>query len=270
MQRYSKQVKEFIATNVAGKTTKELTELVNEKLGTDFTEAKMKSYKSNNKLKSGTFRGKPPGYSDKYPKEIYDFIEENANGRSTQELTDLVNDKYRKKYTTGQIRAFKKNHKISSGIDCRFQKGNVPQNKGIKGIYHSGCEVGWFKKGNIPHNHKPVGSERIDSKDGYTLIKTAEPNKWELKHKVIYESKFGKLPEGYIVTFLDGDKSNIEIDNLEAITMAESLELTRSGLRFDDANFTRTGILITKIKRNNFEHKNEIKKKECNHYEERK
>lgn len=31
----------------------------------------------------------------------------------------------------------------------------------------------------FPSNHKPVGSERIDSKDGYVLIKVAEPRTWK-------------------------------------------------------------------------------------------
>ena len=43
-----------------------------------------------------------------------------------------------------------------------------------------------FAKGNVPPNHRPVGSERI-SKDGYIEVKVAEPNKWRLKQRVVYE-----------------------------------------------------------------------------------
>ncbi len=37
-----------------------------------------------------------------------------------------------------------------------------------------------FAKGNVPPNHRPVGSERI-SKDGYIEVKVAEPKQVEIK-----------------------------------------------------------------------------------------
>ncbi len=50
----------------------------------------------------------------------------------------------------------------------------------MKGIVFKGSEKGWFEKGHISKNHKPIGSERINVA-GYIEIKTAEPNKWELR-----------------------------------------------------------------------------------------
>jgi hypothetical protein len=75
MRRYPKEIHEFIAENVKGRTTAELTTLVNEKFGPLFTEGKMKSYKGNHKLKSGTPVGLPAGGPTKlYPKQVRDFI----------------------------------------------------------------------------------------------------------------------------------------------------------------------------------------------------
>ena len=48
---------------------------------------------------------------------------------------------------------------------------------------------------------------------------------------------------------------NCTLENLELITMAESLELTRSGLRSTDPNYTETGILVVKVKRAIFDKK---------------
>ena len=71
-----------------------------------------------------------------------------------------------------------------------------------------------FKKGDIPSNKKPIGSERI-IKDGYTEIKVAEPNKWESpKHRVIWEKVNGKISKGYALVFADGNKQNFGLDNL--------------------------------------------------------
>ena len=41
-----------------------------------------------------------------------------------------------------------------------------------------------------------VGSERVDNREGYIKIKIKEPDKWESKHKFIYESHYGKIEKG--------------------------------------------------------------------------
>lgn len=249
MRKYPEEVHNFIKDNVKGSTTKELVELVNLKFGKLFTEEKMKSYKANHKLKSGTPGGIPAGRpTDLYPEEIQRFIKENHVGNGPKDMMRLLNNIFGTSYTHMQMKAYYKNRHISSGLTGYFNKGNVPQNKGQKGYHSPGCEKGWFLKGNIPINHKPVGSERVDV-NGYTLIKTAEPNVWSLKHKIIWEEKNGKVPEGHVLTFLDGDKSNITLDNITLITMAESLELTRSGLRSKNPEYTKTGILIVKVRK---------------------
>ena len=107
----------------------------------------------------------------------------------------------------------------------QFPKGNVPWNKGKKGIQIGGKET-QFKKGHVPHNHRSLNQERIDE-DGYTYIKIQEPGKWVLKHRHIYEQHYGKLEPHMIVTFRDKNISNFDIDNLEAITKVENMERNR-------------------------------------------
>lgn len=263
MRRYPDEVHKFIAENVKGRTTKELVELVNAKFGQLFTESKMKSYKTNHKLKSGTPCGSPAGRpTNLYPEEIRNFIEEKHTGIGPKDMAELLNKTFGTSYTQTQMKSYYGNNDINSGLTGYFYKGHTPANKGMRGYHAPGSEKGWFKKGQEPINHKPVGSERVDV-DGYTLIKTEEPNVWIPKHKVIWEEKNGKVPEGHVLTFLDGDKSNITLDNLELITMAESLELTRSELRSENPEFTKTGILIVKVKTTS--NKLKKRKKEANH-----
>lgn len=248
MRRYPEKVHQYIAQNVEGRTTKELVELVNAEFGSIFTESKIKAYKKNHKLKSGTPGGVPAGKATNlYPEAIQKFIKENLAGVGPKEMAELLNENFGTSYTISQMKAYYGNRHLDSGVKGHFPKGNVPANKGKKGQYPAGCEKSWFMPGHTPVNHKPVGSERIDNKDGYTLVKIAEPNVWSLKHKVIWEEKYGKIPEGHVLTFLDENKSNITLENLGLITMAESLALTRGQLRSSNPDFTKTGILIVKV-----------------------
>ena len=246
--KYSEEVKKFIAENVPGVTTKDLVVLVNAEFGLDFTESKMKSYKTNHKLKSGTPTGISAGKPSKqYPEEIRKFIIESYVSVGPKDMAELLNNTFGTSYTHTQLKGYYANHKLNSGITGFYPKGHVPANKGKKGHHAPGSEKGWFQKGHIPVNHRQVGSERVDT-DGYVWIKVKEPNVWYPKHKVIWEAENGNVPDGYVITFLDGNKENIQLDNLALITMAESLELTRSRLRYDNGELTKTGILITKVK----------------------
>ena len=97
-----------------------------------------------------------------------------------------------------------------------------------------------FKKGNVPANIKPLGHERIDAKDGYIWIKVAEedpytgfPTRYKLKHYHIWEQENGPVPDGFILRFIDGDKTKIELDNLMLVSMAVNLRLNKHG--YNDA-----------------------------------
>jgi hypothetical protein len=106
-----------------------------------------------------------------------------------------------------------------------FPKGNIPWNKGMKGLQIGG-EQTQFKKGTIPPNHRPVGSTRIDE-EGYTSIKIAEPRKWVLLHRHLYEQEHGKINRNEVIVFRDKNRSNFDINNLEKITMSENMERNR-------------------------------------------
>lgn len=76
-----------------------------------------------------------------------------------------------------------------------------------------------FKKGNKPHNTKEVGYRRFD-KDGYIEIKTESGFVFE--HRLIWEHNYGKIPEGHVIIFKDTDKTNLELGNLECISLEEN------------------------------------------------
>lgn len=182
----------------------------------------------------------------KYSEEIHAFIRENVEGRNIKQLVEIVNLRFDCGMTESKMKSYKKNRGLKSGLDGRFQKGHEPSNKNKKGVYAPGCEKSWFKKGHTPINFKPVGSERIDT-DGYTLVKTKDPNIWTLKHRILWEQSNGPVPKGYKLLFKDANPQNITLENLMLITDFEMLVLNRKKLIFQDPELTKTGVLIAKL-----------------------
>lgn len=200
-------------------------------------------------------------YGMKYTDEMKQFILDNYKGRYNQELADLFNQKFNTNITSRTIKSYKANNKLNSGLTGKFRKGQIPHNKGKKmpkEVYEK-VKHTMFAKGNVPPNHRPVGSERI-SKDGYIEVKVAEPNKWRLKQRVVYEETKGKIPEGCPIIFLDGNKRNFDIDNLRCITRSELLYLNCNGLN-NSNEITETGILMARLDRTKNKKKQELKDK---------
>ena len=150
------------------------------------------------------------------------FIELNYLGKTVKELCNLLNKNFHSNITENQIINYKKKKKLKSGVNTKFQKLSKP------------------------HNYKPLFSEFTNS-DGYIEIKVAEPNKWQLKHRYIYEQNFGKIKDGYSVIFADGDKTNFDIDNLLCIKVKDKLVMKNKKLFFNNKYLTKTGVMIAQL-----------------------
>ena len=181
----------------------------------------------------------------KYTDDIIDFLREIAPGKTYKEIVEIFNKKYDLEMTTKKLSSLLGRKKIKSGTAGCFRKGFIPWNKGKKG--YMGANKTSFKKGNKPKNWRPVGSERIDSNE-YTLIKVAEPNKWVFKHRMIYEQKYGEIPKGAVIIFADGNKNNLNIDNLLCVTRDELKVLNKCRLISSVPELTKTGLNVAKLK----------------------
>lgn len=67
----------------------------------------------------------------------------------------------------------------------------------------------------------PVGTTYIHP-TGYLMCKVTDGHK--AVHIVEWEKLHGPVPKGYVVSFKDGDKKNIDPDNLELITKKQVME----------------------------------------------
>jgi hypothetical protein len=133
---------------------------------------------------------------------------------------------------------------IYSGIDGQFVKCNIPWNLGLKGV--NGTSSTTWRKGNIPPNHRPVGSERIN-KDGYIEIKVKEPRTWTAKQRYIWEQHHGPLPKSSVVLFADQDNRNFDIENLAMLTRSELAKLNKIGYKKQHDEIKPSLIALVKL-----------------------
>jgi hypothetical protein len=114
---------------------------------------------------------------------------------------------------------------IVPNVATQFKPGHTPKNKGQKmstEIYEKVAPT-MFKKGNKPHNTKPIGTINIRAdKTGrlYQYIKIKDSH-WDLLQRHIWTKANGEIPKGTVVNFIDGNFMNCELSNLQLKTRGE-------------------------------------------------
>lgn len=186
-----------------------------------------------------------------YTVEEKRFFIEYTPGHTYKEIQEEFCRVFNWDITLSQVKGCVKRSGSQTGYTGRFQKGQVPQNKGVKGIRYAGTEKTWFPKGNIPHNTKPVGFESIRNNykknQKYVYVKVAEPNEWRMKHLLVWEEHYGKIEKGFNIIFLDGNTLNTDIDNLQMVSKATHAVMNKNSLRYKDKESTEVGINIANL-----------------------
>jgi len=193
-------------------------------------------------------KGRSQGSKNKalhiWTSEEKEYLKQVTPGHHHTEILDCFNKKFGLNLSLGQIKGAIKRYNLNTGFTGQFNKGNIPFNKGLKGV--GGWEPTQFKKGNTPKNYKPVGTERVNG-DNYVDIKIADPHKWKGKHILIWEEHNGPVPKGYVVIFGDGNNRNFDINNLVLVSRQQLLIMNRYKLIQNDTDLTRTGVIIADV-----------------------
>lgn len=116
----------------------------------------------------------------------------------------------------------KENHIHASSVRLGFYRNHfVLRSKKEANVLSSSKRSG--------KNHwKYCGTERVDYQ-GRIFIKIN--NKWILKHRYIFEQKYGKIPKGYIIHHIDEDNTNNSIENLRMVTWDEHNKIHHLGVK---------------------------------------
>ena len=129
-----------------------------------------------------------------------------------------------------------------TGRSGRFEGGHVPDNKGKSMPYNANSAKTQFKKGQLPHNTKFAGHERL-GQDGYVWISVNETNphtgycrRYVQKHRWLWEQANGPVPEGMVLKCLDGNRQNTDPANWKLISRAMLVRLSGGfGRGYDNA-----------------------------------
>lgn len=227
------EMKEFLKNNVVGISSKELTAKFNKEFGVDFKVKQITDFK--------TYYGLKNGLGPIFPKEVKEFVAKHVKGLLREELTELVNKTFNTNYTPRQIMHLKQTYRWTAG-------------------------AGIHKRCNIKYGKMPTYIGQIRVYGGYTLIKVGEPKKWVRLATYVWEQHYGKVPKDCVITYLDGNKQNNNIENLVCLKRAENTVMNCQGLKTSNAELTKLGIAATKLKmaktyRKCLRHKRRIKQR---------
>jgi len=219
----------------------------NDKFGLDKTPEQLRGALKSRGITSGRKVGDlSRGTSKLFSKEEVKFIHQKYGAMSRKELTNTINEKFNREITISQLVAFVKNHKINSGRTGHFKKGGKSWNANTAGKGVVKANSGSFKKGSIPVNRRPVGSERTNVY-GYVEVKISECGMWESKQRVIWEEHNGSIPKGHNICFRDNDNLNFDPGNLFIVDNSEHMYLVHGDFSSAEPEVKDTLVLLARV-----------------------
>lgn len=237
------EIRTFIRENASDQIRmKDMQQMIRERFAKEYTYEQMKGYYLRNRL---PFK-RNTRHNLIMTDEMAEYLMTVIPGRKSSEATELLNAKYGTSYTNAQIRGWKKNHKTPSGYSTRFRPGEKSwiTGKRFPGRTNDGC----FLPGHRSANAVPIGTDR--KSDGYTWVKIQDGHKnrnWKLKQRLVWEENHGPIPDGYNVIFIDGNRDNFDIENLELVSQQELYYAgVRRGLT-DDQELNRSIIAAARL-----------------------
>jgi len=253
--RYSSRQLKWLETWYRHWRVPELTLRFNARFSEHKTEGAIKAALQNHNFYCGRSPGCVNGERSIFSKRQSSFIRCNIIKYTHAEVALMLNKKHGTDFTGKQIHSFTANHGINSGRTGYFPKGHKPWNHGTKGQRLTTRNSGTFSKGNVSKNWRPLGSERIDSKDGYVLVKVRERNpytgapvRFKAKHIILWEKKHGPVPKGKIIMFKDGNIYNFSPGNLVCISQADNVRLNQLRYRNIPSELKPSVFVLAKLK----------------------
>ncbi len=258
---YTPEMIEFVRQGYKRVGLRDLVGEFNNRFGMQVSHGQLRAMTKNHKIRCG----RKPGAINKGQRGLLTpeqdaWLREAYKSTPLADLPVALKKEFDLSLKPGQVRSYLHNHKITSGRSGRFEKGQDSWNKGKKG--YMGANATSFKRGHKPHNTKHLWHERV-SKDGYVEMQVPErnphtgyPNRYKLKHRWLWEQHHGAVPDGYMVTFRNGDRTDIRLENLELLSRAENAIRNKMQYSALPEEIKPTAALLAKV----YDKKNQRKK----------
>ena len=162
----------------------------------------------------------------KYTQQEIDFLL-SVSWMCRKKVTRLFNEKFGKDKKHESIKTFY----VRRGLKRDFSKSPRVANSGT------------FKKGQKAHNEMEIGDEYIHPRNGLIMIKTESGR--VLKHHHVWGSP---IPDGYNLTFRDGNKLNCAKDNLILVPRSAMLRFNQSFAKKATPKSRESLLLLAQIK----------------------
>lgn len=213
---FTKEQKRWLVDNATSggyKDCKELTEVFNKKFNQNRDYNNIYSYLHNWGISLNTV------FNDKkYTAEMDKWLKDNFNDLNYEEIANRFNQKFG-------------TNKTAIGISHRCTRSLKLKKPSTR-----------FKKGDVI-NALPIGTISNRKKEKYIKVSDSnDKSAWQPLRKVIYEKHHGEIPKGYCVVSLDGDRSNVDLRNLDCIDRRGTAIMAKSGWWTDNKVITADGI----------------------------
>lgn len=158
-----------------------------------------------------------------FTEEQLRFLSDHYEHMGNRELLELFNSTFNEHRTMHSIKNF--GHRNGVQVDKDVKQANRRK---------------WLDQDGSKRKTRNTGDIRIEV--GRPVMKD-ENGDWKSAAKVVWEKEHGPVPEGYVVTALDGDCFNISPDNLACVPVSYMGLLQRHELRSTDPEITKTAII---------------------------
>ena len=164
--------------------------------------------------------------SYKYTNEQKEWLKEHYPVLGAEIITEMFNEKFKQNRSVDAIKqmCFILGLKLAEDVFADYRKRTTE---------------------NLLNYHKkrtaPVGT--ICKKTSTTCERVKSENgEWIPIGKYLYEKNIGKVPKGYQVIFLDGNRDNHELINLEIVPVSYQALMNTYNLRSSDREITKTSV----------------------------
>lgn len=246
---YTEEQTEWLIKNIPlYKTSREAAEKFNEKFNAKITRNCINNFSQYN-------RDKIPLRTRCWTEEELQIAKEYYKTHNSNTTAKFLNEKFKTDFFTAvKVRNCAKNHhwkehsneKVYTEEQRQWVKENYSKYRmkdlpkafnerfGTNRTYPAISKLCFYSGICDKREERVIGGEYKEC--GYTYIKIddkpkAKRKNYKPKHIIIWEEHYGKVPEGYAITFKDGNVDNFDLDNLVCISYK-----TRGILNFNKWN----------------------------------